>query len=741
MSSSDINLSAAIRTNLISLQGTQASINTTQNDLSTGLVVNNAIDNPVAYFQGQALSDRASDFSEKKSNIDQGISSLSTALEGINGVESLVNQLQGLALNAESSTSGQIGGLVQQFNSLRGQINTLAADASYQGLDLIAGTGSKLSVSFSTSTAASLTVQSVDVTSGPKGLNIAQAVTANGGFAVDFTSNTGISLTNLSAQTFLYAGTAASLTAGVYTFNYGSATLSVSVVSAGSVSGSFTTTSQFVDGQAITLQFLGTGAVGQSVQNGNTIAVEYGSGSTIVSTAAIGGSGGSGSTIVVDFNALTGATLNSGNYTFSYGGQTVSFTVYSGGATSGTFTNTQTFVNGGPITLTVGSVGITSATNYVSVVNPLGNNVNNNEYAVTNLSTNGIVNSGGTFTFEFQGLTGIGLNSGSYTFLYGGQTLSFAVASAGNTGTATFTTTQTFVNGQDITVTLGSAAGTGTAAGLIGFGTGGGLASATLGGSRQNGYDFVVEYAAASSVVLASGNAIVVDLNGLTGSSLGSGTYTFNYGGQVLSFVVGSAAASSGTFSSTATLTNGALLTLTLASAGTVGTAGNFITGLTTAQDTTITLPAQTIGVSVNNLSGYTIVTNGQSIYTNTAGNLGVTVSDHSLTQVAQVTGQFTLDASLPNGINSLINSLASALTTLRSQAQTVGSNVALLNTRLDFTNNYINLLTAGAGKLTLADLNQEGANLLSLQTSQQLGIQALAFAGQNEKSVLSLFR
>jgi len=45
------------------------------------------------------------------------------------------------------------------------------------------------------------------------------------------------------------------------------------------------------------------------------------------------------------------------------------------------------------------------------------------------------------------------------------------------------------------------------------------------------------------------------------------------------------------------------------------------------------------------------------------------------------------------------------------------------------------------AGKLTLADLNEEGADLLSLQTRQQLGIQALSFAGQNEKAVLSLFR
>ena len=81
------------------------------------------------------------------------------------------------------------------------------------------------------------------------------------------------------------------------------------------------------------------------------------------------------------------------------------------------------------------------------------------------------------------------------------------------------------------------------------------------------------------------------------------------------------------------------------------------------------------------------------------------------------------------------------ALVTLRSQTQTLGSNVALLQTRLDFTEDYVNTLDAGASKLTLADLNEEGANLLALQTRQQLGISALAFAGQAEQGILGLFR
>ncbi|MEQ1931605.1 MAG: flagellin, partial [Parvularculaceae bacterium] len=43
--------------------------------------------------------------------------------------------------------------------------------------------------------------------------------------------------------------------------------------------------------------------------------------------------------------------------------------------------------------------------------------------------------------------------------------------------------------------------------------------------------------------------------------------------------------------------------------------------------------------------------------------------------------------------------------------------------------------------KLTLADINEEGANLVALQIRQQLGIQALSIANQAPQSILSLFR
>lgn len=90
--------------------------------------------------------------------------------------------------------------------------------------------------------------------------------------------------------------------------------------------------------------------------------------------------------------------------------------------------------------------------------------------------------------------------------------------------------------------------------------------------------------------------------------------------------------------------------------------------------------------------------------------------------------------------LDTIVRGLDNALAQNNSVAKALGTNVAILNTRLEFTKEYVNVQKEGSGKLTLADTNEEGANLVSLQTRQQLGIQALSFAGQTEQSVLRLF-
>jgi flagellin-like hook-associated protein FlgL len=90
--------------------------------------------------------------------------------------------------------------------------------------------------------------------------------------------------------------------------------------------------------------------------------------------------------------------------------------------------------------------------------------------------------------------------------------------------------------------------------------------------------------------------------------------------------------------------------------------------------------------------------------------------------------------------IDTSLTALNSALTELRTNAATLGSNNTVLQTRLNFTDELVNTLNDGSGKLTLADLNEESANLLALQTRQQLGLNSLALAAQSERAILSLF-
>ena len=60
---SSISLTASMRSNLLSLQGTAQLMNQTQERLSSGKKVNSAIDNPSSYYTAQSLTNRASDLS------------------------------------------------------------------------------------------------------------------------------------------------------------------------------------------------------------------------------------------------------------------------------------------------------------------------------------------------------------------------------------------------------------------------------------------------------------------------------------------------------------------------------------------------------------------------------------------------------------------------------------------------------------------------------------------------------
>jgi flagellin len=91
--------------------------------------------------------------------------------------------------------------------------------------------------------------------------------------------------------------------------------------------------------------------------------------------------------------------------------------------------------------------------------------------------------------------------------------------------------------------------------------------------------------------------------------------------------------------------------------------------------------------------------------------------------------------------IDAHIELVDTAVNTVRSTMATMGSNTALLQIRIDFTERLVIEAKTGAAKLVNADLNEESANMVSLQTRREIGTQSLKFAADTEKGILSLFR
>ncbi len=431
---SEVTLSAAVRSSLLALQRTTDLIDRTNDRLSTGLRVSNPVDDPVSFFSSKALNDRASDFTERKDGIDQGISTVTAALDGVESIDTMVRQLKGLANSLRSATGTQFTDLSNQFNEIRRQIGDLANDSEYQGVNLVDNTTETLTVSFANNTTSLLTINAANL------------------------SQTGLGIDGLEIR--------------------------------------------------------------------------------------------------ADSKVSFTATIESG--------------------------------------FNLNSVGHSSFTEALAISDFGG------QFVVTYNGTGVLVTSTGAeivFALNTQISITVAVGTGDETSITQGQTLTLQLASF-NAGIATAATAA-----------------------------------------------------------------------GIAGSAIGGSTAAAGGDGAVTGVFVGIVSGNTGSFAVT-----GAIEQLT------INTAGAF-------------------------QSGVDFIAEGQT-----------------------------------DDIENLIIDLDSALATLRSQSQQLGSNVALLQTRLDFTEQYTNTLEEGAGKLVLADLNEEGANLLALQTRQQLGISALAFAGQSEQGILSLF-
>jgi len=144
-------------------------------------------------------------------------------------------------------------------------------------------------------------------------------------------------------------------------------------------------------------------------------------------------------------------------------------------------------------------------------------------------------------------------------------------------------------------------------------------------------------------------------------------------------------------------------------------------------------LTKDTLAVS---FEGGSIAVKGFNAYTS---DLGVNTTGFAKATLEDTEGPNTFWA-LASDIRFDIANMDKGIAKLKEESSKLSSAISVISIQQDFSTAKINLLYKGADNLTAADTNEEGANMLMLQTRQSLSTTALSLSSQAAQSVLRLF-
>jgi len=197
---SDIVLSPGVRSNLLQLQQTSNLITQTQTRLATGKKVNSALDNPINFFTAQGLSVRANDLNSLLDAMSNGINTIQAANNGISAITKLVQSMQALTSQAQQTADTTVRAtLASQFDSLLTQIDQLAADSGFNGINLLGG--NDLTITMNPDATSSVVVSSyTDTTAGDLAINASQNAWAGTADITAASDNLKTALTTLRSQ-------------------------------------------------------------------------------------------------------------------------------------------------------------------------------------------------------------------------------------------------------------------------------------------------------------------------------------------------------------------------------------------------------------------------------------------------------------------------------------------------------------------------------------------------------------
>lgn len=620
---SDIVLSSALRSNLLSLQNTQKLIDNTQQKLATGLKINSALDGAQSFFAAQSLNNRATDLGRLLDGIGQSVRTIEQANNGVSSLSGLINQADSIATQAldaiaELRSSASFSGTARVSGVT--DLTSLAGINAGDTFTVQVGAGDTTTVTIGggqgiNSLVSQLNdIENVRASLDSEGrLSIASTNGESLRLANSLNSITGVASTALTAATGL-GFTGVDSTASSGTIALGGAATAATGLDAGTA---------FATGDVISISVNGAAAQTYTVGGADTV------GDLMDFLNGLEG-------VNAYLNETTGAiSFNSDN------GSTIAFTT--GGTPAASTYNAQ----GDGSTAIIGNKLSTTL-------------INDTTGAIADRTA--LLNTISGFT-DLAGGDTIAFDTGSGSFsVTAGQTISDIVdainVNANNdglvaayddaTGELSFTMTGTVTEFSMTTSNAGVTSGFGFGNGSIDAADGGTMRFATSGGAANSRLAELQE----NYNSLRNQIDLVVADSGYAGVNLLSG-------GDLTTFF---------------------------------------------NEDRTSSLTTQ--GVDF------------------TAAGLGVAEADFSSLET----------------INESVAQVRDALLTLRNFGNSLSNNLTIIQNRQDFTSQTINTLKAGADDLTLADQNEEGANLLALQTRQQLGVTALSLAAQSQQSVLRLF-
>lgn len=155
-------------------------------------------------------------------------------------------------------------------------------------------------------------------------------------------------------------------------------------------------------------------------------------------------------------------------------------------------------------------------------------------------------------------------------------------------------------------------------------------------------------------------------------------------------------------------------------------------------QITTVVGNAKFNGVNMlDNSTG----TGGYKALSNTSGSTIKVASENLSLGGGNVTVTATMTIGTSTTATAALTAVNTSIDKVSASLARLGTGAKSLDTHANFVGKLSDALEAGVGNLVDADLAKESARLQSLQTKQQLGVQALSIANQSSSVLLSLFR